>query len=130
MQPSGLVMLLILALGLMAMIVWSCAYVYYGRLWFRSRLKGCPVSLGRMMRMTFRGISAFDVVTAYMNAHLAQIEVELDDLEAHAGEKGRSRDVVKAMIAARQTGSSVSFSEARTLDLQGKDVVQEANGSG
>lgn len=130
MQPSGLTMLLILAVGLITMIVWSCSYVYYGRLWFRSRLKGCPVPLGRMIKMTFRGISAFDVVTAYMNAHLAQIEVELDDLEEHAGDKGRAREVIKRIIAARKAGTPLSFSEARTLDLQDKDIVREANSSG
>lgn len=127
MESSGLLMLLVLGVVAVGILVWCCAYFYYGRLWFRTRVRGCPVPLDRMLRMTFRRISAFDVITAYIDAHLGGLEVALDDLEAHAGNKGSARKVVRGMISAREAGTPLSFSEARALDLEGKGIAQEAN---
>jgi len=108
-------------------IVGCCAYLYYGRLMFRSRVRGCPVPLGRMVAMTFRGASAFSVVNAYIDAHSAGLEVTLDDLEALDRARGRAREVIRGMISAKKAGTEIDFERASALDLQGKDILEEVN---
>lgn len=125
MGPSGLTMFLLAFAAVVTLIVGCSAYLYYGRLLFRTRVRGCPVSLGRMVAMTFRGASAFNLVNAYIEAHLAGLEVTLDDLEAL--ERGRARKVVRGMIAAKKAGTEIGFDRASALDSEGKDILEEAN---
>ena len=125
MEPSGLTMFLLAFAAVVVLIVGCSAYLYYGRLLFRTRVRGCPVPLGRMVAMTFRGASAFNLVNAYVEAHLAGLEVTLDDLEAL--DRGRARTVVQGMIAAKKAGTEISFDRASALDLQGKEIPEEAN---
>ncbi len=109
------------------MIVGCSAYLYFGRIWFRAKVKGIPVPLERMVRMTFRGVSAFKVVNAYVDAKLAGLDIALDDLEAHDRARGNVRKIVRGMIAAKNEGLELSFGEARVLDLLGKEIPEEAN---
>ena len=125
MEPSGLTMILLAVAAVVTLIVGCSAYLYYGRLMFRSRVRGCPVDLGRMVAMTFRGASAFNLVNAYIEAHLAGLEVTLDDLEAL--DRGRARKVVQGMIAAKKAGTEIDFDRASALDIEGKDILEEAN---
>ena len=125
MEPSGLTMFLLAFAAVVALIVGCSAYLYYGRLLFRTRVKGCPVPLRRMVAMTFRGASAFNLVNAYIEAHLAGLEVTLDDLEALDRARGRARKVVRGMIAAKKAGTEISFGRACALDLEGKDIPEE-----
>ena len=127
MEPSNLIMVL-LAMAVVAIAIVGCsAYFYYGRLWFRTHIKAAPVPLRRMVSMTFRGVSAFNVVNAYVDARLAGLDLGLDDLEAHDRARGDVRKIVRRMIAAKDEGLELSFGEARVLDVQGKEIAEEAN---
>ena len=127
MEPTALIMFFIAAAIVVTMVVGCSAYLYYGRIWFRAKVKGFPVPLGRMVSMTFRGVSAFRVINAYVDARLAGFDVALEDLESHERARGRVRRVVRGMIAAREEGLELSFGEASVLDLQGKEIPEGAN---
>ena len=127
MEPSALILFFFAAAIVVTMVVGCSAYVYYGRIWFRAKVKGVPVPLERMVRMTFRGVSAFKVVNAYVDARLAGLDLGLDDLEAHDRARGDVRNMVRRMIAAKDEGLELSFGEACALDLQGKEIPEEAN---
>ena len=127
MEPTALMMFFLAAAVVATMIVGCSAYVYYGRIWFRAKVKGFPVPPVRLVRMTFRGTSAFNVVNAYVDAKLAGLDVGLDELESLDRARGRVRRVVRAMIAAKEAGSEVSFGRASELDQEGKDILDEVN---
>lgn len=124
MESGGLAIVLIAVTGL---VTGSTAYLYFGRLWFRAHVKGCPVPLGRMVSMTLRGASAFRIVNAYVDAHLAGFEISLDEFEEYDRAQGKVREVVRSMVRAKEAGSDLSFDEARALDMQGKEFGEEPN---
>lgn len=127
MESGGLIILVFAVAGFFLTIVGCSAYLYYGRLWFRSRIASTHVPLKKMVAMTFHGVSAFNVVNAYIEAGKAGIEVDLDQLEEHDRARGRVRNVVRAMVAAKNAGTELSLGEALALDLQGKNVTREMN---
>ena len=127
MESGGLVMVLIAGAGLVALVSGCVAYLYFGRLWFRAHVKGCPVPLGRMISMTLGGASAFRIVNAYVDAHLAGFEIALDDFEAHDLARGEVREVVRSMVRAKEAGADLSFDQARALDLPGTEIREEPN---
>lgn len=125
MDPStiGIVMLAV-AIGL-ACIVGIIAYLYYFRTWFRARVGGVNVSLRELVRISMRRVPAHKVVDAYIAANAGVVDVSLAELEEHIAARGNARRVIEAMIVARNLGVEFSFDEARSIDLQGRDVVEE-----
>ncbi len=83
---------LCLILVLLATAFGVSLYIYYGRTIMRSRVVGAPVELQRMVRMTFSGLNAYNVVAGYLDLRQAGVtNVSLDSLEAYAR---RDRDVL------------------------------------
>ena len=111
---SGPVALLLSIFALSAVIAAVSAYLYYGRLYMRTRVAGAEVGLARMIRMTTAGVSAFRVVTAYLSARQAGLDVPLDRFEAYARAGGDPRRVARRLEAARRSGQCVSVEDAFT----------------
>lgn len=128
MDSTGIILVAISVAILLCTVIGCIAYLYFGRLWFRAHVKGCPVSLGRLVSMTFQGANAYRIVNALVEAHLAGIEVSLEDLEEHDRGRGKVRSVVGSMIRAKAAGSELSFDEARKLDMQGKEFAGTSGG--
>lgn len=123
-MSSGAAFLLIVLAALIAITVGVSVYIYYGRLFMRTRLLGVPVPLKRIIGLSFKRLNAYAIVTAYADAHLAGVDIPFDALEQHALDGGRVRPVVDAVIAAHNAGIELSLAEARSLDLQGKDPME------
>jgi len=99
-------------------------YIYYGRIYIRSHIAGTPVPLGRMIRLSLKGVNAHRVVTAYLDARVAGIEVSFDELEDHALARGDVRRVVNAVIATQAANRGITVAQARSWDLRGQDPLQ------
>ena len=82
-------------------------YIYYGRLYMRSRVVGAEVKFQRMFHMTGTGISAYRVVTAYLNARQSGFDVPLERFEAVARRGDDPRQVSQRLEAARRAGEPV-----------------------
>jgi uncharacterized protein YqfA (UPF0365 family) len=93
-------------------------YIYYGRLYMRARVAGAEVSLRRLVRMTASGVSAFKVVTAFLDVRRAGIAVSLDELETHARAGGDPKRVARRLIEARASGDEIRFDAAAADDLR------------
>ena len=109
---SGPLALLLSTLAVSAVIAGVSAYLYYGRLYVRARVAGAEVGLARMFRMTTSGLSAFRIVTAYLNTRQAGFDAPLDRFEACARAGGDPRQVARRLEAARRRGESLSVDEA------------------
>lgn len=97
---------------LIATAVAVSLYIYYGRLIMRSRVVGAPVDFRRMLSMTSSGVDAYGVVSAYLDARRAGVDVSLDRLEQLARNQGNVKTVVKRLIGAKAAGQTLSFDEA------------------
>ncbi len=87
-------------------------YIYYGRLYMRARVANAEIGFGRMFRMTASGLSAFRVVTAYLNAKQAGYDIPLDRFEAHARNGGDPLAVSRRLESARRAGETKSIDAA------------------
>ena len=59
-------------------------YIYYGRLYMRARVAGGEISFGQMLRMTTSGLSAYKIVTAFLEARRAGVNASIADFERFA----------------------------------------------
>ena len=122
---TGIVTLTV-AIGVVC-VVGIVAYLYYFQTWFRAHVGGVNVSLLEIVGMSMRRVPAHKVVNAYIAAHAGHVDVTLKELEEHVAASGNVRRVVEAMIVARDLGVELSLGEARAIDLQGRDVVDEVH---
>jgi uncharacterized protein YqfA (UPF0365 family) len=116
-MSNGWLVLLIGAVVGVVLISAVSFYIYYGRLYMRARVAGAGVSFGRMIRVSASGQSAHRIVTAYIEARRAGIEIALDDLEALAKAGGDPRSAVRRLFEARshgETETSIKITDAGT----------------
>jgi uncharacterized protein YqfA (UPF0365 family) len=106
-------------------ILFCIGYMYYGRLWLRCHVANASVPLASIIGLTFKKVRADTVMLAYIDANKAGLKVELDELVEHYLAGGNVMQVVRACISAKKDGRDVSIAEARSVDLQGKDVLKE-----
>jgi uncharacterized protein YqfA (UPF0365 family) len=104
------------------LFIGTVIYLYFFRLWFRSHIAQCSVSLGTIFAMFLRRGNPQLVINAYISAHKSGILLALDALEAHYKNKGDVKGVVQALIDAQTSGREVSFEELCQQDLQGKKL--------
>ena len=125
MDPSTMGIVILAVAIVLACVVGIIAYLYYFRTWFRARVGGVNVSLPALVRMSMRRVPAHKVVDAYIAANVGKVDVSLAELEEHIAARGNARRVIEAIIVARNLGVDMSLGEARAIDLQGRDVVEE-----
>jgi uncharacterized protein YqfA (UPF0365 family) len=86
-------------------------YIYYGRLYMRSRVAGATVPFGRMFKMTTSGISAFSVVSAYISVRRIGLDVPLERFEEFARSGGDPRRVAQRIEAAQRADGDVNIDD-------------------
>jgi len=117
-MSGNAVALLCLVSVLLATAAGVFLYIYYGRVIMRSRVAGAPIELQRLMRMTFAGVNAYAVATAYVDLCRAGVSVPLEALEAYAR---KERDVIavsRKLIESRKREDS-GESERILRELRG-----------
>ena len=87
-------------------------------LWVRAMSSGVFIPLLRLVAMRLRRSPPHLIVNALIKVRAAgYIDVSLDQLETHFMAGGNPEHVVKALIAARKAGRSITFEDASKLDL-------------
>jgi uncharacterized protein YqfA (UPF0365 family) len=92
----GAVLLLILAIGFLAMVL----YLVPIPLWIAAWASGAYVGLVTLIAMRLRRVPPGTIVTARISSVKAGIDIPLNDLEAHFLAGGDVVRVVNAMISA------------------------------
>lgn len=99
-------------LGLILVLLTTAAgvslYIYYGRVIMRSRAAGTPVELRRMIRMTFSGVNAYNVVIGYLDLQKAGIDVSLDALESFARRERNLLAATRTLIESKKRNDSAA----------------------
>jgi uncharacterized protein YqfA (UPF0365 family) len=116
----GVVAILILGIGVLAMIL----YLVPIPLWIAAWASGAYVGLFNLMAMRFRRVPPGVVVTARISAVKAGLDISTNDLEAHFLAGGNVVRVVNAMISADKANIAMPFKRAAAIDLAGRDVLE------
>jgi uncharacterized protein YqfA (UPF0365 family) len=116
---SGVVLLLLAGVVVFLVTAAVSIYIYYGRLYMKSRVANADVSFPRMFRMTLSGVSAFRVVTAYLGAKQAGFDVALERFEDYARGGGDPLEVARRMESARRSGEALTPDAAFASDEAG-----------
>jgi uncharacterized protein YqfA (UPF0365 family) len=115
---SGIALLFLSTMFVMGLTVGVGVYIYYGRLYMRARVLNAEIPLARMFALTANRVSAYRVITAYLDARQAGTDVPLDRFEAHARAGGDPICVSRRLQRAKRDGEHLSpdaaFSECET----------------
>lgn len=93
------------------------------RLWVAAWASGAYVGLLTLIGMRLRRVPPGTVVTAQISAVKAELNIPLNDLEAHYLAGGNVVNVVNAMISADKANIPMPFKRAAAIDLAGRDVL-------
>ena len=106
-----------LLLSTILLLIVNVGYILYGRQWFDAYRQGAPVSIFKLMEMTFKRVPSKTLVAAYIAAKKAGLDLTIEDLEFHHSQGGDAAAVVQAMLTAREEGKALSFKNACSNNL-------------
>ena len=107
---------------LASVVIFLC--VFPVKLYFRCLFSGIDISAKRLLAMKWKKFDANQVITPYLTAKKAGINLSFEDLETHVLSGGNIDKVVRALISARGANINLSLQSAMAIDMSGKDVVQ------
>lgn len=110
-------------IGLLALVILIMIFNNFW-LWVQARLSGAPVSLIQLFLMRFRKVSSSVIVQARITAVKAGLDIGANDLEAHYLAGGNVIRVVNALIAASKASIPLTFRQATSIDLAGRDILE------
>ncbi len=127
-MPDWLNPKILVALGV-ALALLIVFLAKFGILWLQAYTSGAPVGMFHLVGMALRHVPAAQIVSQYIAARRAGLDLTLTELEALHLAGGHPSGVVRALIAARQAGLALDFRQACAIDLSGRDVVAVVDGA-
>jgi uncharacterized protein YqfA (UPF0365 family) len=122
--PGSLGQIALLAVAVIAFLVFLFVFLRYANLYVRSVLTHAGVGLLDMVAMSLRRVNPATIVNARVNLVQARVtDIDKRDLEAHFLAGGNLERVVRALIAADRAGLGLDFRTAASIDLAGRDVL-------
>jgi uncharacterized protein YqfA (UPF0365 family) len=93
-------------------------------LWIRTIAAGVPLGIISLVRMRLIGIPPGVIVTNYVRARKAGLNLTVDQLQSHFLAGGNVENVTLAMIAAQRAQIPLEWQRAAAIDLAGRNVVE------
>lgn len=103
-------------------VIWKSGPVVAS--WVHARRSGAPVPLWRLWRMFFCNVPLQAVMDAHISAVRAGVEIDLNELAAHALAGGDTRAVVYAYIETLRAGTAVEFAHVCELELSDPEAEE------
>src|ERR1700678_209723 len=102
------------------------AFLYYFPigLWIRTIAAGVPLGIIALVRMRLIGIPPSIIVTNYVRARKAGLDLTVDQMQSHFLAGGNVENVTLAMIAAQRAQIPLDWQRAAAIDLAGRNVVE------
>lgn len=107
-------------------IVLFFTFLYYFPIgmWIRTVAAGVPLGIISLVRMRLIGIPPSIIVTNYVRARKAGLDLTVDQLQSHYLAGGNVENVTLAMIAAQRAQIPLEWQRAAAIDLAGRNVVE------
>ena len=101
-------------------------FLYYFPIgmWIRTVAAGVPLGIISLVRMRLIGIPPSIIVTNYVRARKAGLNLTVDQLQSHYLAGGNVENVTLAMIAAQRAQIPLEWQRAAAIDLAGSNVVE------
>lgn len=102
------------------------AFLYYFPIgmWIRTVAAGVPLGIISLVRMRLIGIPPSIIVTNYVRARKAGLNLTVDQMQSHFLAGGNVENVTLAMIAAQRAQIPLEWQRAAAIDLAGRNVVE------
>ena len=99
-------------------------------LYITARFSTVRISIGQLIGMRLRRVQPKVIVDELIKASKADLkEVTVNELETHYLAKGNIKQVVDALISAKNAQIPLSIKQAKAIDLAGRDVLQAVKDS-
>ena len=126
-RSLAVVLLLIVILFVMVAFL---LFLKFFRLWLQAKLSRANVNFFELMGMWLRKVDARTIVMSRITAVQAGLTLTTQDLESHFLAGGNVAKVVRVMILAKRKKIDLSWKDATTIDLEGRDVLREIQTQG
>ena len=93
-------------------------------LWIRTIAAGVPLGIIALVRMRLIGIPPSVIVTNYVRARKAGLDLTVDQMQSHYLAGGNVENVTLAMIAAQRAQIPLEWQRAAAIDLAGRNVLE------
>ncbi len=93
-------------------------------LWISTIAAGVPLSIISLLRMRLIRIPPGVIVTNYVRARKAGLNLTVDQMQSHYLAGGNVENVTLAMIAAQRAQIPLEWQRAAAIDLAGRNVVE------
>ena len=118
-EVGAIVVLLILVIAFFAFL-----YYFPIGLWIRTIAAGVPLGIIALVRMRLIGIPPSVIVTNYVRARKAGLNLTVDQMQSHYLAGGNVENVTLAMIAAQRAEIPLEWQRAAAIDLAGRNVLE------
>jgi len=107
-------------------IILFFVFLYYFPIatWIRTVAAGVPIGIITLVRMRLIGIPPSIIVTNYVRARKAGLNLTIDQMQSHYLAGGNVESVTLAMIAAQRAQIPLDWQRAAAIDLAGRNVVE------
>lgn len=119
----GIIILTAWVLAAIIALTFIIVLIKFFGLWFRALVSGAKVSLGRLVGMWIRRVSAMVIVDSRIVLVKGGMPIHTDLLETHYLTGGDVVKVSRALVAAAKAKIDLPFERAAAIDLAGRDVL-------
>ena len=114
------------AVVIFIVVILFFAFLYYFPigLWIRTIAAGVPLGIIALVRMRLIGIPPSVIVTNYVRARKAGLDLSVDQMQSHFLAGGNVENVTLAMIAAQRAQIPLEWQRAAAIDLAGRNVLE------
>jgi uncharacterized protein YqfA (UPF0365 family) len=105
-------------------LVFTFLYYFPIGLWIRTIAAGVPLGIITLVRMRLIGIPPGAIVTNFVRARKAGLDLTTDQMQSHYLAGGNVDNVTLAMIAAQRAQIPLEWQRAAAIDLAGRNVVE------
>ena len=124
---------IVVALSVIVILVVLVAFLLFlkfFKLWLQAKLSGSNVNFFELIGMWLRKVDTRTIVLCKITAVQAGLTLTTQDLERHFLAGGHVPNVVRAMILAKRKKIDLSWEDATTIDLEGRDVLRKVQSQG
>ena len=129
-NPARAIFVVLLLIIILVVLVFFLVFLKFFRLWLQAKLSRADVTFAELIGMCLRRSDYRTIVLCKITAIQGGLNLTTRDLESHYLAGGQITNVVRAMILAKKKKVDLSWEEATTADLDGRDVFKEVQSQG
>lgn len=102
--------------------------VFFGivpvKVWLKALVSGAYIPSYKLVGMKLRNVDVALIISAYINAKKAGVNLTINDLETHYMAGGNVERVVEALIVAKGAKINLTVDNAKAIDLANRDILK------